>query len=87
MRRGVKRWRPPHPRGGDGGGPAPAAPPEFGSSVPTPGDVDNLTLCASCHTVVRLTVDQVVVIEAERIALGDVLHMAFCRRCRESAAR
>jgi hypothetical protein len=41
-----------------------------------------LTLCASCQSVVRLTAAQMVVIEAERIALGDVVHMAFCPSCR-----
>jgi hypothetical protein len=35
--------------------------------------------------VIRLTAAQVVVIEAERIAPGDVVHLAFCRRCREAA--
>ena len=39
-----------------------------------------LTLCASCHTVVRLTDEQAVVAEAELIAL-DVVSLAFCRRC------
>jgi hypothetical protein len=43
-----------------------------------------LTLCARCGRVVRLTDEQAVVAEAERIAL-DVLRMAFCRRCREAA--
>jgi hypothetical protein len=58
-----------------------AAPPEVRCS---PGDADNLTLCASCHTVVRLTDAQVVVAAAERAALGgDVLQMAFCRRCQD----
>jgi hypothetical protein len=40
-----------------------------------------LTLCAGCGVTVQLSDAQVVVIEAERIALGDVVHMAFCRHC------
>jgi hypothetical protein len=39
-----------------------------------PADVDN--------AVDQLTDAQVVVIEAERIALGDVVYMSFCGSCR-----
>lgn len=39
-----------------------------------------LTLCAACGRMVPLTDEQAVVIEAERIALGDVVHTRTARR-------
>jgi hypothetical protein len=38
------------------------------------------TLCAACGVTVQLSATQVVVIEAERIALGDVVQTRTARR-------
>jgi hypothetical protein len=62
--------------------PAPNPAPLESSS---PGDAGNLTLCAGCGRILRLTDDQAVIAEAEAIAL-DVVTMAFCRGCRGKVA-
>jgi hypothetical protein len=56
-------------------------------AVDTAGtDTPWLTLCFRCGVVLQLTPDQVIVQQAEEIALGTI-HPAFCRRCREAPRR
>jgi hypothetical protein len=74
--------RPRSPAGGSADDAAPRgfeASADSGAAVPEQ-DGAELTLCAACHTVLRLTDEQAVIAEAEVLVL-DVITMAFCRRC------
>ena len=69
------------PPKGEEGRSSPKTRPAPKAVSPESSSPETLTLCAGCGRVLRLTDDQVVIAEAELIAL-DVVSLALCRGCR-----